>query len=351
MFDIDADGIRETTRRAVLRATAGALGIATVGRAGAHEWGSASTAEEVSGGSPTPQDAPGGMRRTEVAGYHSLGDVGPAGETGDASSPHYGGQTELRTRGDYAYVTFFSSDRPTPGRGMAIVDISEYNDADSKDQLDAAEMEVVSILRNNSTATACMDVKVDDTGDYVFIGTQPYTALFDTPSEDDDPEEARHKIETNEANDPAPNLGDDSGTEVPGALIAVDVSDKKNPQRVDAFQVSGTGVHNLFHHRIGGDDYVFAIHDLDDGTEGVYVFRFERTTGRLLLVNQWTADGDKRQGEAGTEMSYIHDLEVHDDPRTGTPTMYLAYWDNGLYVLDASDPEDLEVLGTFEMHA
>ena len=61
-----------------------------------------------------------------------------------------------------------------------------------------------------------------------------------SPRPNDDPEEALNKIETDEAVDPAPNTDDYSGTEVPGAVIAVDVSDGGNPQRVDAFQVLGT---------------------------------------------------------------------------------------------------------------
>ncbi len=326
--------ISERTRRTVLKTVGAALGVgAAAGSASAHEWGSGSTADGPDTGQPTDYDVPGNTVNASVVGYHSMGSTGGEGRAGRPSRPHYGGQTEIRVRGDYAYVAFFSSDRPTPGRGMAIVDISGYNGAENTAQADAASMNVVSYLTNNSTATAVMDLKVSDDGQYVFLGTQPYTALF------------------NEASDPTPNADAESFSAVPGAVIAVDVSDKGNPQTVGTQQVSGTGVHNLFHHRIGQDGYVFAIHDLGDGTEGMYIYRFDRASGQLELVNQWTISGDARQGGFFPNQQYIHDVEVQDDPVTGRPTVYLSYWGNGLRVLDASNPENLTQLGHFEMSA
>ena len=318
----------------MLKTVGAALGVgAAAGSASAHEWGSGSTADGPETGKPSDADVPGGTENASVVGYHSMGSTGGEGRAGRPSRPHYGGQTEIRVRGDYAYVGFFSSDRPTPGRGMAIVDISGYNKASTTAEADTASMSVVSYLTNNSTATAVMDLKVSDDGQYVFLGTQPYTALF------------------NEASDPTPNGDAESFSAVPGAVIAVDVSDKGNPQTVGTQQVSGTGVHNLFHHRIDQEEYVFAIHDLNDGTEGMYVYRFDRTSGQLEPVNQWTATGNARQGELGPDLDYIHDVEVQDDLVTGKPTVYLSYWGNGLRVLDASDPENLTELGHYEMSA
>lgn len=332
MSDDHLDG---TTRRGLLRATAGVLGVAATGTASAHEWGSSTTTTAITGDSPTSDDAPGNSVGATPVGYHSLGGVGSeSSRAGSPRHPHYGGVTEIRTHGDYAYVAFFSSDSPTPGRGMAIVDIGSYNDATTPEEAEAANMSVVSYVRNESTGTAVMDLKVSDDGDYVFMGTQPYTALFG-----------------DEALDPTPNTDDHSFTEVPGAVVAVDVSDRGNPETVGAFQVSGTGVHNLFHHRIGGSEYVFAIHDLQDGTEGMYVLEFDRASGQLEPVNQWSLSGDLRQGEVNPDMLYIHDVEVQDDPVTGRPTAYLAYWGQGLQVLDVSDPTDISLRGHFEMSA
>ena len=332
----DDSDLAEATRRAVITATASALGVGAMGGASAHEWQSGPNDSEIEGGSPSDQDRPGNTVGAQVMGYHSLGGVGSESTNGPRN-PHYGAQTEIRTRGDYAYVSFFSSDAPTPGRGMAIVDISSYNAAENDAQAAAATMSVLSFVRNNSTGTAVMDLKMSDDGDYVFLGTQPFTALFTTGP-------------NGEATDPTPNLDDDSGTKAPGAVVAVDVSDKGNPETVGAFQVSGLGVHNLFHHRIGQEEYVFAIHDQPDGA-GMYVLRFDRASGQLEPVNLWTLAGDARQGEYAGDIAYIHDVEVQDDPVTGKPTAYLGYWGEGLQVLDVSNPADITQIGQFDMSA
>jgi hypothetical protein len=327
-------GIDGATRRTVLKATAGTLGVASMGSASAHDWGgtSSTASGDNTGGTHSRTDTLDTSKNAGIVGYHSLGGVGSARTAGRPEDPHHGAVTEIRTHGDYAYVGVFSSDSPTPGRGMAIVDISDFNRAETEAELDNASLSVVSFLRNNNTGVAVMDVKVADDGQFVFLGTQPYTALF-----------------TDEAKDPTPTTNDNSETVAPGGVVAVDVSDKGNPETVGLFEVSGTGVHNTFHHRIGGQDYVFAIHDLNDGTEGMYVFEFDRTTGQFTAVNRWTDAGDLAQGDTDTATKYIHDVEVQDDPKTGTPTAYLSYWDLGLQVLDLSNPADITQVGHFGM--
>ena len=322
------------TRRAVLKATAGTLGVAAMGGASAHDWGTSGTtaAGDNTGGTHSRTGTLDTNKNASIVGYHSLGGVGSARTSGRPENPHYGAVTEIRTHGDYAYVGVFSSDSPTSGRGMAIVDISDFNRAENEAELENAELSVVSFVRNNNTGVAVMDVKVSDDGQFVFMGTQPYTALFG-----------------DEAKDPTPSTNNHGETVAPGGVVAVDVSDKGNPETVGLFEVSGTGVHNSFHHRIGGQDYVFVIHDLNDGTEGMYVLEFDRATGQFTAVNRWTDDGDLAQGDAGTTMKYIHDVEIQNDPRTGTPTAYLSYWDLGLQVLDLSDPANISQVGQFDM--
>jgi hypothetical protein len=130
----------------------------------------------------------------------------------------------------------------------------------------------------------------------------------------------------------------------------VDVSDPADPELVGTYDAWDTGPHNAFHHRIDGTDYVFAIKDMDDGTAGLYVLEFDRTTGALVLVNRWTKDGDLGDiavGDGGA--TYIHDVTVQDDPRLGRPVGYVSYWDAGLFALDLSDPTDVSVLGHFDM--
>ncbi|PSQ16217.1 hypothetical protein BRD02_05040, partial [Halobacteriales archaeon QS_8_69_73] len=258
----------------MLKTVAGAAGIGAAGTASAHEkWGQDDEDEKDEEGGPAGENVAkhpnagtrGQIENTTFVGYHGLGKTGPrvddgAGENAEsrfgenpkdyqekygaeAMDPHYGSVTEIRTHGDYAYVTFFSSDRPSPGRGMAIVDISEFNAADTESDVEAAELEVVGFLRNNNVPTAAMDVKVSDDGQYAFISTQPYTFLFGSiAGNTDDPTRV-------EGADPMPNVSDSGFTYSPGGVIAVDVSDKENPRTVDSFQLEGSGSHNGFYKR------------------------------------------------------------------------------------------------------
>jgi len=169
------DELTGVTRRAVLKATAAALGVGAMGGASAPEWQS----DPNEGGATTAADTPGNSEGATVVGYHSLGGVRPERSVGfGEGNPHFGAQTEIRVRGGHAYVVFSSSDASRPRRGMAIVDIGQYNDATTVSEAEAASMFVTSWVRNNSTATAVMDLKLSEDGDYVFLGTQPFTALF-----------------------------------------------------------------------------------------------------------------------------------------------------------------------------
>ena len=334
----DSDGLSDATRRAVLQATAGALGVGAMGTASAHEWGTETTGQN--GDNPDAQ--PENIDEDENVsrhGFHALGSAGAPAENprAEAQDPHYGAVTEIRVRGDYAYVGVFSSDRETPGRGVAIVDISDYSRAASESELETAQPRVVSFVRNNSTATAVMDVKTSDDGDYIFLGTQPYTALFTESAE-------------GEAADPFPNAEDNSATASGGGAVAVDVADPSNPEVVARMETFSTGIHNLFHHRIGGEDYVFLAKGLGAGDTGVYVLRFDRTAAEFELINRWTLEGNDRQGGIGDNesgLSYCHDVEVHDDPRTGRPTAYVSFLGSEFHICDVSDPADFDHIGAF----
>ncbi|WP_254822476.1 hypothetical protein [Haloglomus halophilum] len=355
----DDPKLSDATRRAVLKGTAGALGVGAMGTASAHEWGDESGPAGENTWTSQRENSRGETEGAKVVGYHALGDADTANPDpeAEAQNPHYGGITEIRTHGDYAYVGFFSSGSETPGRGMAILDISDYNripaDAPKPEQeamLENAQISVVSFLRNNTASASVMDVKVSDDGNYVFLSTQPYQQLFGSASGNtQDPTVI-------EGFDPTPNLEDEGATTQVAGIVAVDVTDKSNPEVLSNFSLEGSGSHNAYHHRIGGDDYIFAINDsgnLAGAGEGMFVLRFDRTTGTLELVNQWEYERNFAQGEAGAQNvqggAYIHDMEVQDDPRTGTPVVYLAYWGRGMWALDASDPSNLEALGQFEM--
>lgn len=379
----DSSTLGDSTRRAVLKGLSATLGVGAVGTASAHEKFADDDDDESASG-PAGENDPthpnegtrGELSNVEFVGYHALGDTGEP-ETGspgenagerfgdqpkpyqaeygvEAMDPHYGAVTEIRVHGDYAYVTYFSAEDPTPTRGLAIVDISAYNAAESESDVDEAELEVVGFLRKNNVQAAAMDVKVSDDGQYAFVSTQPYTFLFGgIAGNTDDPTHAEGVV-------PRPNAQDSGFTYTPSGVVAVDVSDKTNPQTVDSFTLEGSGSHNAYHHRIDGEDYVFAINDsgnLSASTgSGMFVIRFDRGAGSLELVNHWYLETNLAQGETTTEdrpgnEPYIHDMEVHNDPKTGTPVCYLAYWSRGLWALDVSDPTDIEALGNFQMEA
>ena len=318
------DGINRRTVLQALGVTAG--GLAATGAASAHEFGSGSSDSTSSsdGHDHTDPSQHADSAHAELLDYHSLGGVGPSSNAGRPDDPHYGAATELRVHGDYAYVGFFSSKSPTNDRGMAVLDVHEFNDAETYEDLRDAELSVVSFLRNQNSASAVMDLKVSDDGDYVFLSKQPYTALYDDV-------------------DPKPSTDGESVDASAGSVVAVDVSEPANPAVVGAYEGWTTGSHNACYHRIDGTEYLFAIHDTGDGTAGLYVLEFDRTTGQFAVVNRWTTGG----ATSGT--TYIHDITVQDDPKTGTPTGYLSYWNEGVYALDLSDPTSVSVVGHFDM--
>lgn len=349
-------GLGTGTRRTVLRGAAAALGVTTaVGVGSAHDrsdgGGNSKFAvsdhdDRASGDDPEPETRGTSENATRV-GYHSLGDVGTETEGGQPEDPHRGGITEIRVQTnealdrDFAYVGVFSSEDESGNRGMAIIDVTDYTRADGSGDLDDAEMEVVSFLPNNNTGTAIMDVKPNESGDFVFLGTQPITLLYGDVS----------------TSEPEDDPGTGANT---GGLIAVDVSDPENPEAVASLsnEVFTTGIHNLFSHRIDGEDYVFANKDIDqDSIAGLYVYRLDRSLAEPTLepVNYYNVNGDHGREQAAAPVPvpggdhYCHDNEVIDDPRTGTPTLYLAYWDRGIHALDVSDPSDIEKIGQFDM--
>ncbi|MFB6233809.1 MAG: LVIVD repeat-containing protein [Halopenitus sp.] len=327
--DVDSDGSSTaTSRRAVVRALGTGASVAAVtGTASAHTFGSTSGSTD-SGHDHSDGSLHGSTSDVELLEYHSLGDLGPSSES-SASDPHYGGIDEVRVRGDYAYVGFFTSKDPTNNRGLGVVDISEFNAADSTSELRDAEMDFQSFVRNDNDAASVMDVKVSADGDYVFFTKQPISLLFDDP-------------------DPTPSDDGSSTDTLTGAVTAVDVTNKSDPTVVGTYP-HDTGFHNCFHHTIDGQDYVFVIKDIDDGTSGLYVFTFDRAAGALTLVNTWNRDGNLLDANVTGGATYIHDIVVQDDARLDKPVGYLSYWNAGLYALDLSDPTDISPIGHFDM--
>jgi hypothetical protein len=324
--------LSETTRRAVLAAAAGTLGTSAVGVGSAHPESEGDSGDHKKIGEEE------NIKDTEIAGYHSLGGVGTESVGGTVNEPHYGASTELilhEGRG-LAFVGFFSSREPTEDRGLAIIDVSGYLDAESAAEAEDAEMSVVSFLRNDNPAAAVMDVNPSTDGEYVFISKQSVTALFGVRG-------VGEGTDTNAGQDASPQ-GD--------SLQAVDVSDPGNPEVVATWDVwGGLGPHNSNYHRIGGSDYVFACKGATIADSAMYVFEFDRTTETLREVNVYTLSGNLAQGEAGLNSEdgglpvYSHDVVVQDDPKTGDPVAYWANFGGGARILDVSDPADIQEIG------
>lgn len=300
--------LSQTTRRAVMKAAAGLFGTAAVAGSGSGHPTVGLRARMFEGNEPEERSA-----NVDLESYHSLGGVGPESTSGDASDPHFGGLFEFRTADDIAVISVFSSRRPTPQRGLAVLDISDFTRAESQTDLNNASLTVLSFVRNDNGGAAWMDAKLSDDGQYVFVSQQPFPAAF------------------LEAGDGVTTDGHSADPDVKGALV-VDISDPGNPSVVAKGEgQSPTGPHNAWYHQIGGAEYMF--------TNAGDVFEFDRSTETLRNVAFWDLGG--------------HDLVIQEDPRHGIPIMYYSDWDGGLRLFDVSDPTVGDVteheLGVFEM--
>lgn len=321
------DDIDDTTRRSILKAVGGALATGAAGVAAGHPGeggGSPNT-------SPNHNHDKGDQHETlgdiSQVGYHSLG--GPGRD--DAENPHYGGLTELRVQNGLAFVSFLSSRGPTPNRGFAILDVSDYTEARSEAELAGAQIEWLSYARDDNDASAAMDIKVTDDANYAVVSREPVSALFDDAN----------------TNKEAGGSGSSAGA---NSLQLWDVSDPSEPVMVSENHAWGLGPHNSYIHNINGDDYVFSVGVTASSQIGLYISRINRTTNQLELVNKWDKSGNVRQGGGLTDAGDGHDVTVVDDPKNGKPYVYFGMWSSpGMQVLDASDPTNLEKVGLFEM--
>jgi len=335
------DSLPESTRRAVLRSLGAAVGVGAAGTAAGHPGGEKSRDGSIDGpgGEAFELDDGEPFRNAEAVGYHSIYETGRAGVAGRRAQRRGGDRHgELRVHGDIGVVCFRASDDSDAGRRMAVLDISEFNDAATREELREAEPTVLGILRNiNAETNGATDVELSGDGNYAFLATQALYPVL--------------RGSNGQVNETDPR----ATPQATGGVVAVDITDPGRPRTVDSVtELFSTGVHNLDHHRIDGTDYVFACKDAGfiSPDSGLVVLRFDRDRGKLVFVNRWTADGNTVRGGVGPEqgLSYMHDVEVHDDPRTGRPTAYLADWDRGMRVLDVSDPTNIQRVGQFDMY-
>ena len=276
-------------------------------------------------------------KNAELVGFHTLGDVGSESVSGGPDNPLYGMITDIWLEGDLGFVSMQTTSAPTGNRGVAILDVSAYTRAESRAELERAEMTVLSYIGNETEAGAGNSVKVSDDGQYLAFSKQAIGARYGRPA----------SASTEDQDEPGPNV---TGAEV------YDISDPGDPEYIGSAQGPHAGFHNCFVHQIGGDHYVFGVQGVGAGTAGVQIFRI--TDAGVIPVNFWGGD-DLPVTDYGTNAIgglfgpipgfYCHDFFVHRDPKTGTPLGFVANWNFGTVVLDMSDPTDIETLGRGKM--
>ena len=267
-------------------------------------------------------------KNTDLVGFHTLGDVGSESVSRGPDNPLYGMITDVWLEGDLGFVSMQTSSAPTGNRGVAILDVSAYTRAESRAELDQAEMTVLSYIGNETEAGTSNSVKVSDDGKYLAYSKQAIGALYGRPASASAEDQAA------------------AGPNVTGAEV-YDISDPENPEYIGSAQGPNAGFHNCFVHQIGGDHYVFGIQGVVSGDAGVHVYRI--TDEGIVPVNFWGGD-DLPVTDYGTDTTfYCHDFYAHHDPKTGKPLGFIAYWNNGVRVLDLSDPTDMTELGVGKM--
>lgn len=320
------DDIDDPTRRSIIKAVGGTLAAGAAGAATAHP-------EEGTGGPNDGHDHTDGTIHETVGdidqvGYHSLGGPGQ----GDPETPHFGGLTELRVQNGLAFVGFITSRGPTPNRGFAILDVSDFTEARGAGaELEFADIDFLGAARDDNDASAVMDIKVTDDANYAVVSREPVSALFGAPNTNRDAE----------------GSGTSAGA---NSLQLYDVSDPTSPVLTSQYDHYALGPHNAYVHNIGGTDYVFAV-GYTANLNGLFIYEIDRSTDQLRLVNKWDRGGNARNGNAFEDAADAHDVTVVDDPKTGRPYVYFGMWSSpGMQVLDASDPTDLTTIGKFPMN-
>lgn len=230
---------------------------------------------------------------------------------------------EIDVAGDHAYVAVF-------GRGFAIVDIS---DPTAPTLVGITEIPAVGNppvvgpqeapcvppapcigqVRNAASDRYIADMKVDQTGDWVFV---------------------------------APEL-----SETPGVLI-YDARDRANPVLAGFWPQPGLllGCHMIEYAVINEQEYLFCA-PLDNA---VYVGLILPAAGperQIVTVARWVPNspgyvqseaGHLQEDPQGFPFRYVlsghQDMTYQPDPITGNPTLFVSFWNLGLRIVDVSIP-------------
>jgi len=166
-----------------------------------------------------------------------------------------------------------------------------------------------------------VDIKVSDDGNYAFL-----------------------------ADDQQGTTDETGGTgPLTGGVYVFDVSDPSSPERVSYEPVGPSrGPHMVYYQQTAdGDELVFAA-----AGDSVVVHAFDRESGELEELSRYTPGQlaqdrhPNRVGALYNTQGWLHDMFVMQED-DGRLLMYVAAWDAGLHVVDVTDPESPEQLGTW----
>lgn len=199
------------------------------------------------------------------------------------SKGHSAGAHALDYKNGFLFVAAYGGDADAEG-GVFIFDAK-----------DPASPQLVGRLRLPGSLGGDRSLEATDDAEYAVLGTEPLTSL-----------------------------GHVSPT--PAGIYLIDVKDKASP-RIVGFANTGTfGAHSITIHRINGKDYVFV-----GAANGRNVFEIQRSPLPMLVTI-----GERPIG---------HDAIVVDDPLLGKPLLYAANGGAGFEAYDVSDPaKPLKVL-------
>lgn len=136
----------------------------------------------------------------------------------------------------------------------------------------------------------------------------------------------------------------DTESPVPYGIHMVDVSDPRNPQHVSYMQCGTSGVHNVHTAEVDGSTWVFGA-CYDSFLNRVVVGEVQETPAgeTLTRVDEFSL-GDLVGGNVGS----VHDMVVHEDPKTGDPILTVSYGSEGVVWVDITDPAEPEMLGQWK---
>lgn len=215
--------------------------------------------------------------------------------------------SEIIVRGDTAYVGWLGAPW-----ALTVMDISN-----------PAQPEFLGALP--LTGVWAMDVAVSEDGEWAFLSIYNGAAVGSVFSQS-------YVTEAEVA---------PSGLAGPGVLV-VDLRDKTNPRQAGFHPMHGLGPHTAAYHRHqNGGEYIFANKADSTGGDGIVILEVVFTPVGLRGLQPVAVYERGPLPGAG----FPHDVDAQTHPITGATILYAAYWNQGLVLVDISDPTTPVTLG------